>query len=505
MKHFLTIIILVTLVSLTADAQTNVSGGIFSNTTWMLANSPYIVTDTIVVFPGVTLTIEPGVVVKFDDHMQMEIRQGQLLAIGNATDSITFTSNSLTPTQGIYCGIILNGGTFNAIFTYCNFRYAIYGISANISDTLIVNNSIFNQNSTGLQFIGSSIAELALVDSCNFTNNSIGLKLQYLHSRSINHCHFSHNTYGMTGDAHNNSLNLLRNCVFDFNNFGIYQPAYITVDSCTILHNHTGIVSGSAGVFKNCIVDSNSVYGIWTSSDSVINCSIKYNLKGIVCYGGGKIIGNDIEYNTLANIAQFNNGNTVITGNTIKYSNVGIDTISGNYTITNNVIENNAIGINLFGSTGVLSCNRICNNTSYDLNYRDVGNFDASHNFWCTPDSASTEAVIFDAHDNINYGIVNFMPIDSACSPVILTSKEEIAYLAFAIFPNPAHNTFVIKTVSSSETSLLQIINSIGETVHTEKLFGSREYFIDANLARGIYFVRVSDRETNAVRMLVVE
>ena len=48
-----------------ATAQTNVSGGIYANTTWTLANSPYIVTDTVVVFPGVTLTIQPGVTVKF--------------------------------------------------------------------------------------------------------------------------------------------------------------------------------------------------------------------------------------------------------------------------------------------------------------------------------------------------------------------------------------------------------------------------------------------------------
>ena len=39
-------------------AQTNVSGGIFSNTTWSLANSPYIMTGPVVVFPNVTLTIE---------------------------------------------------------------------------------------------------------------------------------------------------------------------------------------------------------------------------------------------------------------------------------------------------------------------------------------------------------------------------------------------------------------------------------------------------------------
>ena len=47
-----------------ASAQTNVQGGIYANTTWTLANSPYVMTGSIVVFPGKTLTIQPGVVVK---------------------------------------------------------------------------------------------------------------------------------------------------------------------------------------------------------------------------------------------------------------------------------------------------------------------------------------------------------------------------------------------------------------------------------------------------------
>ena len=48
-----------------AASATDVSGVISSNTTWTLANSPYLATGYVTVNAGVTLTIEPGTVVKF--------------------------------------------------------------------------------------------------------------------------------------------------------------------------------------------------------------------------------------------------------------------------------------------------------------------------------------------------------------------------------------------------------------------------------------------------------
>src|SRR5436190_9708973 len=104
-QKFLSAVILIAAISLSVNAQTNVSGGIYANTTWTLANSPYIVVDTVVVFPGVTLTIEPGVVVKFDNNKRIEVRQAALIAQGTIVDSITFTSNSSTPSMSIHDGV----------------------------------------------------------------------------------------------------------------------------------------------------------------------------------------------------------------------------------------------------------------------------------------------------------------------------------------------------------------------------------------------------------------
>ena len=74
-----------------APNPTTVSGTITVNTTWTLANSPYLVTDTVTVNPGIILTIEPGVVVKFYAGKNLVIN-GALTAIGTTENRIIFTS-----------------------------------------------------------------------------------------------------------------------------------------------------------------------------------------------------------------------------------------------------------------------------------------------------------------------------------------------------------------------------------------------------------------------------
>ena len=108
-------------------AATNVSGTISTPTTWTLTNSPYIVTGNVTVNSGITLTIEPGVEVKFDGYYQLNVAGGTLKAIGTSTQPIKFTSNKATPAKGDWQYIFLNASSASVI-KYATIEYAIYGI-----------------------------------------------------------------------------------------------------------------------------------------------------------------------------------------------------------------------------------------------------------------------------------------------------------------------------------------------------------------------------------------
>ena len=427
LKIILSVVVLLTVLIVTTNGQTNVSGGIYSNTTWTLANSPYIVVDTVVVFPGVTLTIEPGVLVKFENNKRLEIREASLIAEGIITDSITFTSNSVSPTAGIWASIYLNHG-LSAKFNYCNVRYSNKGINlyeptGYDSLTLYIKNSNFINNHNGYY------AYRAFVDSCDFLNNTNGIAWHTI--GMINYCRISNNQTGMF--VRGGGGVFVNNCIINSNNVGIDGTAQIYI--------------------KNCIVDSNSVVGITLTQnwDSVLNCQIKHNGIGLYSYGWAPNV------------------------------------------ITNNVIENNNIGIKLEGSGDSIYCNKICNNNAYDLYYNTTGNTNISNNYWCTEDSATIAAHIYDGYDNISLGLVTFMPADTTQCYIITGIKESnFKNFSYSIFPNPALNYLTICLPDNNSKSEMKIYNLIGQLEFTSKIENQKTNIDISGLTKGIYIIEIT-------------
>jgi hypothetical protein len=238
---------------------------------------------------------------------------------------------------------------------------------------LVIKHSSFYHNITGL----SAEGEYSLVDTCNFYNNtSYGVLNMYF--GNINYCNFTNNNTGIVAVEGNN----FNNCYINNNHFGVTDEGGNKYVNCNIFNNDTGLyMQPNPGGFKvfNTHIYSNSVEGIeidGNGDDSILNCLIANNGIGL------------------------------------KYS---VSPGFGNPDIIKcNVIDSNNIGI-LLGEyeNGNIVCNKICSNTTYDLKYISTANISLPGNYWCTTDSAATEAVIYDGYNNTSYGLVSFMPIDT--------------------------------------------------------------------------------------------
>ena len=414
-RKILTTVILITVISCAALGQTNVSGGIYTNTTWTLANSPYTVIDTVVVFPSVTLTIEPGVTVKFTTNKRIEIRDGIIIAQGTAADSVTFTSSSLTPYAGIYSGILLNSsiGKFN----YCNFYYAhqgIQGFGDNNNDTLNCFNSYFR-------------------------NNNEGIGPLYYINTIIDSCHFEYNDFGIKGYVSYNPI--ISNSIFNNNSNGLYKVEGSQVSNSSFTYN-TGIAinTSQGNNITNCIVTNNdTAFYVQTS-------------------GGG----------------------------------------SFTY-IEKNIIENNNLGILLDVYNDIIICNKICNNTIYNLKYTATfsSNTNVHGNYWCTNDSSQIASTIYDGYDNINLGLVAFMPIDTAqCYLTTGIPFNESENLFFNIFPNPANENLVMTLPENIFMAEVKIYSLLGNLVLHSTINSNKTLIGLSNLFEGVYIIEVATGKT---------
>jgi hypothetical protein len=154
---------------------------------------PYLFSGNISINQGVTLTIEPGCVIKFNSGASLLVN-GNVQAVGSNTDKIIFTSfkdddcgttpacgdtngdsNNSTPNHGDWQGISFINGSSNSNFEHAYFRFGGHGlgvIGAAVkaeNSPLIIKNSIFENNlNRGLYLVNST----ATIDSNQFLDQT---------------------------------------------------------------------------------------------------------------------------------------------------------------------------------------------------------------------------------------------------------------------------------------------------------------------------------------------
>ena len=98
-----------------AGSATEVSGTIGTDTVWGQGQSPIVVTGNVLVALGATLTIEPGVEVRFGGSASLWIG-GTLIARGTAGNEILFTSDASSPSRGNWDGIVFKSTSAPATY-----------------------------------------------------------------------------------------------------------------------------------------------------------------------------------------------------------------------------------------------------------------------------------------------------------------------------------------------------------------------------------------------------
>ena len=282
-------------------ADTTVSTNIITDTTWTKSGSPYIVTTSIDIYPGVTLTIDPGVTIKLYNDSLIGV-YGGLKAQGTQDDMIIFTSNNSGPTDKRWRGILF-------------FEEAI--------------GSNFDENGN---YLSGSIFEFCEVSYAQKYYSSRGIESMV--DLFISNCMIKYIS-GWGIKLYENTNSIIRdNEISDCELVGIYNKSKALIENNTITNNgekdssnHDSLGGGIANFTDSTEIRNNSIMNnaIWTSNSS-------YYASGAGIYNEGDFV--IVEGNTFS-------GNRMVG---LRYRGSGIYNLGTSTTIRNNLFSNNYWG-----------------------------------------------------------------------------------------------------------------------------------------------------------------
>jgi len=279
-----------------------------SDTTLTKNNGPYIVQGSMAIDSGVTLTIEPGAIFKFENDATLNVN-GTLAAQGNAANSIIFTSykddryggdtngdgNASMPDRGDWGGIVVSIGSANGMVTlkFCRIEFGTIGISvASIGNnaTLAITDNIIRQHSEdGISIDGRSGASI----SVDMTNNQVeengGIGIHFYTadqssqlSGQISESIIAQNDgYGIYVHTYTKALcdlGIIDNTLYHNQDYGIYAFSHYTYQYASLFTiKDNRIYESGTGIFCNTALSEMSV--------DIIGNECSNGNDGIKCFG----------------------------------------------------------------------------------------------------------------------------------------------------------------------------------------------------------------------------
>lgn len=189
-------------------ADTTITSNISATTTWSTSGGVYIIQNNISVNSGVTLTIDPGTIVKFEANTSLTVN-GTLSAVGTATSSVYLTSikddvggdtngdgTATSPAAGNWVGIIVSSGastTINHAVVGYTGQYPAYANVKNDGGILnIFNSEIATSSTYGIYHVSGTTT----IESSYIHNNTYyGINAQGSGQLTLTDNTFANNPY----------------------------------------------------------------------------------------------------------------------------------------------------------------------------------------------------------------------------------------------------------------------------------------------------------------------
>jgi len=266
------------------------SGTLQHDETW---SGEIYIPDGVRVPQGVTLTIEPGTIIKFKyarDYRDLHrgtlmISGGTLKAIGTPTNPIWFTSNAENPINGDWEGILVENSNGENTFNYCIVEYAFIGIRFWTASGTVANSIVRWINAEGIYMERSHVV---VENSMFYGTGYNGIAMEQF-----------------------NDVTIRNNKIFNNQGAGIHGEATKAIVENNIVRNgKLGITFEdlSEVTLRNNLVENNRAEGIHLYFNSIgylISNKVRYNGIGITSSDSRLTISNSDIYGNTRNLVLY--------------------------------------------------------------------------------------------------------------------------------------------------------------------------------------------------------
>jgi hypothetical protein len=347
-------------------------GGTYNiNATWDITDTDYFIINNIYVGVGYTLTVEPGVIVKFQGSMSL-IVDGALRALGTEASPIYFTSNdddaigrnidggSALPVRGDWFGIQFrdNSNDATSLIDHAVVRYAgcmDYGNIHLTSASPTIQNTVL---SNGVHPVRANLTSFPTLSGNTYVDNIW-------------------NAYGLDGGTYNINAtwDITDTDYFIINNIYVGVGYTLTVEPGVIVK-----------LLNRAIIVDGALRALGTPANPIYFTSLHDDAIGGNIDGGSTLpgVGNwcGLQFRDSSNDATSLIDHAVVRyAGCNNYGNIHLTNASPTIRYTD--LTNGYRGINATTSTPNLICNNIFGNTQYGLYNATTGtNISAEYQWW---------------------------------------------------------------------------------------------------------------------------